>query len=41
MLSGRLVPVLGADVAELAAHLSERFEYPDDRSCRESPSTSR
>ncbi|MGH3082366.1 MAG: BTAD domain-containing putative transcriptional regulator [Gaiellaceae bacterium] len=30
MLSGRLVPVLGADVAELAAHLSERFEYPDD-----------
>jgi DNA-binding SARP family transcriptional activator len=28
MLAGRLVPVLGADVAELAAHLSERFEYP-------------
>ena len=32
MLSGRLVPVLGADVAELAAHLSERFEYPDESS---------
>jgi DNA-binding SARP family transcriptional activator len=30
MLSGRLVPVLGADVADLAAHLSQRFEYPDD-----------
>jgi DNA-binding SARP family transcriptional activator len=28
MLSGRLVPVLGADVAELALRLSERFEYP-------------
>ena len=28
MLGGRLVPVLGADVAELAAHLVERFEYP-------------
>jgi DNA-binding SARP family transcriptional activator len=28
MLAGRLVPVLGADVAELAAHLSQRFEYP-------------
>jgi DNA-binding SARP family transcriptional activator len=27
-LSGRLVPVLGTDVAELAAHLVERFEYP-------------
>jgi DNA-binding SARP family transcriptional activator len=30
MLAGRLVPVLGADVAELAAHLSKRFEYPHD-----------
>jgi DNA-binding SARP family transcriptional activator len=28
MLSGRLVPVLGPDVAELVAHLAERFEYP-------------
>ena len=28
MLDGRLVPVLGTDVAELAAHLVERFEYP-------------
>ena len=28
LLSGRLVPVLGADVAELAARLSERFSYP-------------
>lgn len=28
MLDGRLVPVLGTDVAELAAHLAERFEYP-------------
>ena len=28
MLAGRLVPVLGADVAELAVRLSERFEYP-------------
>jgi DNA-binding SARP family transcriptional activator len=28
MLSGRLVPVLGTDVAELAAHLVEHFEYP-------------
>jgi len=28
LLGGRLVPVLGADVAELAAHLVEHFEYP-------------
>jgi DNA-binding SARP family transcriptional activator len=28
MLDGRLVPVLGTDVAELAVHLAERFEYP-------------
>jgi DNA-binding SARP family transcriptional activator len=28
VLSGRLVPVLGADVAEVAAHLCKRFEYP-------------
>jgi DNA-binding SARP family transcriptional activator len=28
MLAGRLVPVLGADVAEVAARLSERFAYP-------------
>ena len=28
MLGGRLVPVLATDVAELAAHLAERFEYP-------------
>jgi len=28
MLGGRLVPVLGTDVAELATHLAERFEYP-------------
>lgn len=30
MLAGRLVPVLGADVAALAAHLCERFDYPHD-----------
>lgn len=28
LLSGKLVPVLGADVAELAVRLSERFSYP-------------
>lgn len=28
LLAGRLVPVLGADVADLAAHLSECFQYP-------------
>jgi DNA-binding SARP family transcriptional activator len=28
MLAGRLVPVLGADVADLTAQLAERFEYP-------------
>jgi DNA-binding SARP family transcriptional activator len=28
MLAGRLVPVFGADVAELTARLAERFEYP-------------
>jgi len=28
MLAGRLVPVLGADVAELTLRLAERFEYP-------------
>jgi DNA-binding SARP family transcriptional activator len=28
MLAGRLVPVLGTDVAELTARLAERFEYP-------------
>jgi DNA-binding SARP family transcriptional activator/class 3 adenylate cyclase len=28
MLGGRLVPVLGPEVAELVAHLAERFEYP-------------
>jgi DNA-binding SARP family transcriptional activator len=28
MLGGRLVPVLGTDVAELAAHLARRFDYP-------------
>jgi DNA-binding SARP family transcriptional activator len=28
MLGGRLVPVLATDVAELAAHLAERFEFP-------------
>ena len=32
LLGGRLVPVLGADVAELAAHLSTRFEYPHEAS---------
>jgi DNA-binding SARP family transcriptional activator len=29
MFGGRLVPVLGTDVAELAKRLTERFEYPD------------
>jgi DNA-binding SARP family transcriptional activator len=28
MLTGRLVPVLGADVADLTLRLAERFEYP-------------
>jgi DNA-binding SARP family transcriptional activator len=28
MLAGRLVPVFGADVAEVTARLAERFEYP-------------
>src|ERR671936_604268 len=28
LLAGRLVPVLGADVAELTTRLAERFEYP-------------
>ena len=28
MLGGRLVPVLGTDVAELTLRLAERFEYP-------------
>jgi DNA-binding SARP family transcriptional activator/class 3 adenylate cyclase len=28
MLGGRLVPVLGPEVAELTAHLADRFEYP-------------
>jgi DNA-binding SARP family transcriptional activator len=28
LLAGRLVPVLGADVAELTTQLAERFEYP-------------
>jgi DNA-binding SARP family transcriptional activator len=28
MLAGRLVPVLGTDVAELTARLAEHFEYP-------------
>jgi DNA-binding SARP family transcriptional activator/class 3 adenylate cyclase len=33
LLAGRVVPVLGADVSELALSLAERFEYPgDDRS---------
>jgi len=32
MLAGRLVPVLGADVAELTAQLAERFEYPSNGS---------
>jgi DNA-binding SARP family transcriptional activator len=32
MLCGRLVPVLGADVAELTMQLSQRFEYPLDTS---------
>ena len=30
LISGRLVPVLGADLADLAARLSERFSYPLD-----------
>jgi DNA-binding SARP family transcriptional activator len=28
LLAGRLVPVFGADVAELTAQLAERFDYP-------------
>jgi DNA-binding SARP family transcriptional activator len=30
VLEGRVVPVLGADVAELTARLAQRFGYPDD-----------
>jgi DNA-binding SARP family transcriptional activator len=30
MLQGRVVPVLGADVAELTARLARRFGYPSD-----------
>jgi DNA-binding SARP family transcriptional activator len=30
LLAGRVVPVLGTDVAELAAELSRRFGYPED-----------
>ncbi len=30
LLAGRLVPVLGADVAELAVQLAERFEYSEN-----------
>jgi DNA-binding SARP family transcriptional activator len=30
LLAGRLVPVLGVDVGELADRLAERFDYPDD-----------
>jgi DNA-binding SARP family transcriptional activator/class 3 adenylate cyclase len=29
-LSGRLVPVLGTDVSELATRLAQRFDYPTD-----------
>lgn len=30
LLAGRLVPVIGTDVTDLAARLAERFEYPSD-----------
>ena len=30
MLAGRLVPVLGSDVGELAARLAEHFAYPGE-----------
>jgi DNA-binding SARP family transcriptional activator len=30
ILAGRVVPVLGADVAELTVRLAQRFGYPDD-----------
>jgi DNA-binding SARP family transcriptional activator len=30
ILEGRVVPVLGTDVAELTARLAQRFGYPDD-----------
>ena len=30
MLAGRLVPVLGTDVADLTSRLAERFEYPSN-----------
>src|SRR5207244_8371118 len=30
LLGGRLVPVLGTDVAPLSDRLASRFEYPDD-----------
>jgi DNA-binding SARP family transcriptional activator len=32
LLSGRLVPVLGADAGALAAHLAQRFDYREDAS---------
>jgi DNA-binding SARP family transcriptional activator len=32
LLAGRLVPVLGTEVAELAGRLAERFEFPADES---------
>jgi DNA-binding SARP family transcriptional activator len=32
LLAGRLVPVLGAEVGELARFLAERFGFPDDES---------
>jgi DNA-binding SARP family transcriptional activator len=30
LLAGRVVPVLGAEVGELAHHLAERFDFPED-----------
>jgi DNA-binding SARP family transcriptional activator len=30
LIAGRLVPVIGTDVTDLAARLAERFEYPQD-----------
>jgi len=30
LIAGRLVPVIGTDVTDLAARLAERFEYPSD-----------
>ncbi len=43
LFEGRLVAVLGAEVADLATRLAQRFDYGERpaRACHASPSTSR